>query len=123
MVSDAPLNHKLLAYLQLFRYHLDELCYPVYFRNRINYRVIHKFLLCGREARMVRIGGGGGAERENVNKGSDTPSFCPTLHVLDISTLGDAADVNPEIKFLPHTLQHLTVDTSNCPHDPLSQLW
>ena len=24
-----------------------------------------------------------------------------------MSTLGDAADVNPVIKFLPHTLQHL----------------
>jgi hypothetical protein len=26
-----------------------------------------------------------------------------------MSTLGDAADVNPVIKFLPHTLQHLAV--------------
>ena len=34
----------------------------------------------------------------------DTPSFCPTLQVLDMSTLGDAADVNLVIKFLPHTL-------------------
>jgi hypothetical protein len=40
-----------------------------------------------------------------------------------MSTLGDAADVNPLIKFLPHTLQHLAVDRSDCPHDPLSQLW
>jgi hypothetical protein len=31
------------------------------------------------------------------------------LQVLDMSTLGDAADVNPVIKFLPHTLQHLAV--------------
>ena len=26
------------------------------------------------------------------------------VQVLDMSTLGDAADVNPVIKFLPHTL-------------------
>jgi hypothetical protein len=36
-------------------------------------------------------------------KERDTPSFCPTLQVLDMSTLGEAADVNPVIKFLPHT--------------------
>jgi len=34
----------------------------------------------------------------------DTPSFCPALQMLHISTFGDAADVNPVIKFLPHTL-------------------
>jgi hypothetical protein len=63
------------------------------------------------------------AEGEHVNRGRDNPSFCPTLQVLDMSTLGDAADVNPVIKFLPHTLQHLAVDSSDCLHDPLSQLW
>ena len=46
----------------------------------------------------------GHAEGEHVNRGRDTPSFCPTLQVLDMSTLGDAADVNPVIKSLPHTL-------------------
>jgi hypothetical protein len=40
-----------------------------------------------------------------------------------MSTLGDEADVNPVIKFLPHTLQHLAVDSSDYFHDPLSQLW
>ena len=45
----------------------------------------------------------GHAEGEHINRGRDTPSFCPTLQVLDMSTLGDAADVNPVIKFLPHT--------------------
>jgi hypothetical protein len=50
----------------------------------------------------------------------ETPSF---LQVLDMSTLGDTADVNPVIKFLPHTLQHLVVDSSDCLHNPLSQLW
>jgi hypothetical protein len=43
--------------------------------------------------------------------------------VLDISTLGDATDVNPEIKILPHTLQHLAVDSSDCLHDPLLHMW
>jgi len=39
----------------------------------------------------------------------DTPSFCPTLQVLDMSTLGDTADVNPVIKFLSHTCNALGV--------------
>jgi hypothetical protein len=38
-------------------------------------------------------------------------------------SLGDAADVNPVIKFLPQTLQHLEDDSSDCLHNPLSQLW
>jgi hypothetical protein len=46
-----------------------------------------------------------------------------TYQVLDMSTLDDAADVSPVIKFLPHTLQHLAADSSDCLHDPLSQLW
>jgi hypothetical protein len=29
-------------------------------------------------------------------------------------TLGEAADVDPVIKFLPHTLQNLAVDISDC---------
>jgi hypothetical protein len=32
-----------------------------------------------------------------------------------MSTLGDAADVNPVIKFLPHTLQHLAVTAIDRP--------
>jgi hypothetical protein len=36
-----------------------------------------------------------------------------------MSTLGDAADVNPKIKLL----QHLAVDSSDSPHGTLSQLW
>ena len=46
----------------------------------------------------------GHAKGEQVNRGTDSPSFCPTLQVLDMSTLGNATDVNPVIKFLPHTL-------------------
>jgi hypothetical protein len=75
------------------------------------YRVIHNSL---RDFRRD-----GHAEGEHVNRGRDTPSFCPTLQLLDMSTLGDDADVNSVIKFLPHTLQHLVVDSSDCLHDPL----
>jgi hypothetical protein len=56
------------------------------------YRVglIHKSLrisdLCGTETRMVTPKGSMSTEGER-----DTPSFCPTLQVLDMSTLGDAA--------------------------------
>ena len=45
----------------------------------------------------------GHAEGEHVNRGRDTPRFCPTLQVLDMSTLDDAADVNPVIKFVAGT--------------------
>jgi hypothetical protein len=34
-----------------------------------------------------------------------------------MSNLGDAADANPVIKFLPHTVQHLAVDSSDCLHE------
>jgi hypothetical protein len=85
------------------------------------YRVIHKLLQDFRPLRYRSRDGH--AEGEHVNRGRDTPSFCPTLLVLDMFTLGDMADVNPVIKFLPHTLQHLAVNSSDCLHDPSSQLW
>ena len=66
------------------------------------YRLIHKSLPDFRPLRYsIRDGH---AEGEHVNRGRDTTSFCPTLKVLDMSTLGDAADINSVIKFLPHTL-------------------
>jgi hypothetical protein len=63
------------------------------------YSVIHKSL---REFRHLRYSSRDGqAEGKCVNRGRDTPTFCPTLQVFDICTLGDAADVNPvPIKFL-----------------------
>ena len=65
------------------------------------YRVIHKSL---RDFRPLRYSSRDGhAEGEHVNRGRDTPSFCAAFHVLHMSTFGDAADVNPVIKFLPHT--------------------
>jgi hypothetical protein len=55
------------------------------------YRVIHKSL---RDFRPLRYSSRDGhAEGEHVNRGRDTPSFCPTLQVLGMCTLGDATDV------------------------------
>ena len=69
--------------------------------SSIFYRVIRKSL---RDFQPLRYSSRNGhAEGQHVNRGRDTPSFCPTLQVLDISTLGDAADVNPVIKLLPHS--------------------
>ena len=68
----------------------------------VEYRVISKSF---RDFRPMRYcSRDGHAEGERVNRGRVTPSFCSTLRVLDMSTLGDAADINPVIKFLPHTL-------------------
>jgi hypothetical protein len=68
------------------------------------YRVIHKSI---RDFRPLRYSSQDGhAEGEHVNRGRDTLSFCPALQVLDMSTLGDAADVNPVMEFLPHTVKH-----------------
>ena len=67
----------------------------------LKYRVFHKSL---RDFRFLQYSSRDGhSEREHVNRGRDTPSFCPTLQVLDKSALGDAADVNPVIKFLPQS--------------------
>jgi hypothetical protein len=73
--------------------------------------------LCSTEAGIVTL------KWSMSTEGETHLSFCLTLHVLDMSTLGDAADVNSVIKFPPHTLQHLAVDRSDCFHDPSSQLW
>ena len=62
------------------------------------YRIIHKSVRNFQPLRYSSLDGH--AKGEHVNRGRDTPSFCPTLQVLDISTLGYAADVNPVIRFL-----------------------
>jgi hypothetical protein len=67
--------------------------------------IIHKSL---RDFRPLQYGNRDGhAEGEHVNRGRDTQIFCPTLQVPDMSNLGYAADVNPVIKFLPHTINHV----------------
>jgi hypothetical protein len=38
-----------------------------------------------------------------------------------MSTLGKAAYVNPVIKFLPHIMQHLAIDSSEC--QMLQRVW
>jgi hypothetical protein len=69
------------------------------------YRVIHKSL---QDFQSLRYSSRDGhAEGEHDNRGRDTPSFCPTLQVLGMSTLGEAADVNALIKFLPHTVNYV----------------
>ena len=55
------------------------------------YRVIRKSLQNFRPLWYNNLDGH--AEGEHVNRGRDIPSFCPTLQVLDMSTLGDVADV------------------------------
>ena len=55
---------------------------------------------CGTVAGMVTPKGSMSTEGETLQ-------ICPTLQVLDMCTLGDAADVNPVIKFLRQALQHL----------------
>jgi hypothetical protein len=59
--------------------------------------------------------GGGMSTEGETHQVSVLPYRC--------SIYPDEADVNPLNKFLPHALQHLTVDSSDCLHDPLSQLW
>jgi len=55
------------------------------------HRVIHKSL---RDFRPLRYSNRDGhAEGEHVNRGRDTPNFCPILQVYDMSNLGEAADV------------------------------
>ena len=67
-----------------------------------NVQVIHKSL---RDFWPLRYSSRDGhAEGEHVNRGRDTPSFCPNLQMLDMTTHIDAADINLVIKFLPHTL-------------------
>ena len=41
-----------------------------------------------------------------------------TSQVLDICTLGGAAEFNSEIKFLPHSMQHIRIGSSDCIFDP-----
>jgi hypothetical protein len=77
------------------------------------HRVIHKSF---RDFRPLRYNSQDGhAKGEHVNRGENTPSFCPTLQVLYMSTLGDMADVNPVIKFLPHTVNHVVEEACMCP--------
>ena len=55
------------------------------------YSVIRKSL---RDFRPLRYSSRDGqAEGKHVNRGRETPSFCPTLQVLGMSNLGDARDV------------------------------
>ena len=63
------------------------------FRSII-YRVIHKSLRDFWLLLYSYSSWDGHAEGGHVNRGRDTPSFCRTLQLLDMSTLGDTADVS-----------------------------
>jgi hypothetical protein len=81
-------------------------CFEFLFNFSLIYRVIHKSL---RDFRPLRYSSRDDhVEGVHVNRGRDTPSLCPTLQVLDMCTLRDAADVNPVIKFLRHAAQHVS---------------
>ena len=77
-------------------------------RTRPNFTFIYREIFKSlRDFRPLRYSSRDGyAEGEHVNRGRDTLSFCPTLQVLDMSTLGDAAGVNRVIKFLPHSTDY-----------------
>jgi hypothetical protein len=67
------------------------------------YRVIHKSL---RDFRPLQYSSRDGhIDGEHVNRGRKTPSFCPTLQVLDMSTLGDK--LSTWQMFLAHARQSL----------------
>ena len=64
-------------------------------------RVIHKSL---RDFRTrLRNNQDRHGRKEHINRERDTPSFCPTLQVLDMCTLGDAAGSRQT--FLAHARQ------------------
>jgi hypothetical protein len=94
--------YKLCAFYILCIFYIFYVLFYVfmYFCTHCIYRVIHKSI---RDFRPLRYSSRDGhAEGEHANRGRDIPSFCPTLQFLDMCTLGDAADVNPVIKFLRH---------------------
>ena len=86
----------ILAHRYVLRFNLYSNIYQIRCYTFTIYRAIHKSL---RDFRTLRYSSRDGhTEGERVNRGTDTPSFCPTLQVLDKSTLGDAADVNPDTR-------------------------
>jgi hypothetical protein len=64
------------------------------------YRVIHKSFQDFRP--LLYSSRDSHAEGDHINRGRDTPIFCPTLQVLDMSTLGNAARTCP----LCHLIYH-----------------
>ena len=90
-----PVTSIKLGTFQIHNVHIQWQCNFVASPCRhVIYRVIHNPL---RDSWLLRYSSRDGhAEEEHVNRGRDTPSFCPTLQVLDVSTLGDGADINPE---------------------------
>ena len=109
---------RVLQSRQLSHYsHLTACNMVVHYSSEAKYRVIHKSV---RDFRPLRHSSRDGhAEGEHVNRGSDTWSFCPNLQVLDMSNIGDVADINPVIRCGRNLITKLTyaasprVDTSS----------
>jgi hypothetical protein len=59
----------------------------------------------------------------HVNRNRDTPTSCPTLQVLNMSTVGDTKNASPVIRFLSRRLQNLMVSSNDCLRNSVSQLW
>jgi hypothetical protein len=77
--------------MKVTKHYLPAALRPAKSPHCLIYGVIHKSL---RDFRPLRYSSRDGhAEGEHVNRGRETASFCPTLQVLDMCTLGDAADV------------------------------
>ena len=57
-----------------------------------------------------------------ISESINSPSFVYALQMLDMCTLSDAADFNFEIKFLPHSLQHIRIQVPTA-YSILSFTW
>jgi hypothetical protein len=88
-ILDIFLSHKLSVFMPISVIaHVSLPCTTTGFIITL-YRIIHKPLW---EFRPLRYSSRDShTEGEHVNRGKGTPSFCRTLQVLDMSTLGDAA--------------------------------
>jgi len=87
----------------LLCFSLRQIKNTVYVGPLLIYRVIHKSL---RDFRHLRYSSRDGhAEEEHVNRGRDTPRFCPTLQVYDISTFRGSMSTEGEtlhVSVLPY---------------------
>jgi hypothetical protein len=72
------------------RYTCTEKCqtYDFLFIYMVNHKSFRNF------QPLQYSSGDGDAEGKHVNRRTDAPIFCPTLQVLDMSTLGDATDAS-----------------------------
>ena len=78
------MQQRFLLQILLLAQHISGTTMLIIRSSRVLYRVIHTSL---RDFRPLRYSiRDGHAEGEHVNRGRDTPRFCPTLQVLDMLT-------------------------------------